>query len=75
MCAAAHGIVGLGRIVYAVSSRQFLDCMADLGISDDFPVRQLPIAEIAPRVKVEGPVREVEGEMHELYRRRYGKGR
>jgi tRNA(Arg) A34 adenosine deaminase TadA len=74
MCAAAHGIVGLGRIVYAMSSRQFLDCMAELGVSDDFPVRQLPIEEIAPRVKVEGPVRGVEDEIRDLYRRRYRKG-
>jgi tRNA(Arg) A34 adenosine deaminase TadA len=71
MCAAAHGLVGLGRIVYAVSSRQFLDWLAALGISDDFAVRQLPIAEIAPKVKVEGPVPEVEDEVRELYRRRY----
>jgi tRNA(Arg) A34 adenosine deaminase TadA len=71
MCAAAHGLVGLGRIVYAVSSRQFLDWLAALGISDDFAVRQLPIAEVAPKVKVEGPVPEVEDEVRELYRRRY----
>jgi tRNA(Arg) A34 adenosine deaminase TadA len=75
MCAAAHGLVGLGRIVYAVSSRQFLDWLADIGVSDDFAVRQLPIAEIARKVKVEGPVPEVEDEVHELYRRRYGKTR
>jgi tRNA(Arg) A34 adenosine deaminase TadA len=76
MCAGAHGLVGLGRIVYAVSSRQFLDWMADLGVSDDdFALRQLPIAEIARKVKVEGPVPEVEDEVHELYRRRYGKAR
>ena len=76
MCAAAHGLVGLGRIVYAASSRQFIGWLAELGVSDDnFAVRQLPIAEIAPRVKVEGPVPEVEDEVHELYRRRYGKAR
>ncbi|MGE0237866.1 MAG: nucleoside deaminase [Parvibaculaceae bacterium] len=75
MCAAAHGLVGLGRIVYAVSSQQFVDWLAELGISDSFAVRQRPIAEIAPKVKVEGPVPEVEDEVHELYRRRYGKAR
>ena len=75
MCAAAHGLVGLGRIVYAASSRQFLDWLAELGVSDDFAVRQLPIAEIARKVKVEGPVPEVENEVRELYRRRYGKAR
>lgn len=75
MCAAAHGLVGLSRIVYAASSRQFLDWLADFGVSDDFAVRQLPIAEIARKVKVEGPVPEVEDEVRELYRRRYGKAR
>lgn len=73
MCAAAHGWVGLGRIVYAVSARQFIGWLAEMGIRGDFAVRLLPIQEIAPGVKVEGPVPEVEDEMHELHRRRYAR--
>jgi tRNA(Arg) A34 adenosine deaminase TadA len=74
MCAAAHGLVGLGRIVYAVSSRQLTDWRAELGVSGS-AVRSLPIEDIAPEVKVEGPVPEVEDEVHELHRRRYARRR
>lgn len=73
MCSAAHGYVGLGRIVYAVSARQLMGWLAEMGISGGFAVRSLPIQDIAPGVKVEGPVPEVEDEMHELHRRRYAK--
>jgi tRNA(Arg) A34 adenosine deaminase TadA len=72
MCSAAHGYVGLGRIVYAVSSRQFGEWRAELGVASS-PVHSLPIQDIAPMVKVEGPVPEVEDEVHELHRRRYAK--
>ena len=73
MCSAAHGYVGLGRIVYAVSSRQLGQWRAELGVASS-PVRSLPIEEIAPSVKVEGPIAEVEDEVHELHRRRHAKG-
>jgi tRNA(Arg) A34 adenosine deaminase TadA len=72
MCAAAHGLVGLGRIVYAVSSRQLTLWRAELGVSGS-AVRSLPIEDIVPEVKVEGPVLEVEDEVHELHRRRYAR--
>jgi tRNA(Arg) A34 adenosine deaminase TadA len=73
MCAAAHGWVGLGRIVYAVSSRQFNQWRKEMGSTRESPVRPLPIQEIAPFVKVEGPVPEVEAEVHELHRRAFAK--
>lgn len=73
MCAAAHGWVGLGRIVYAVSSRQYAQWRAEMGASGQSPVRPIPIQEIAPLVKVEGPVPEVEDEMHELHRQRFNR--
>ena len=73
MCSAAHGWVGLDRIVHAVSSRQLTQWRAKMGATGESPVRPLPIQEIAPRVKVEGPVPEVEHEMHELHRRAFGK--
>lgn len=72
MCSAAHGYVGLGRIVYAVSSRQLGKWRAELGVASS-PVHSLPIQDIAPLVKVEGPVPEVEEEVHELHRRRHAK--
>ena len=54
MCAAAHGWVGLGRIVYATSSAQLAGWLAELDVAP-CPVRALPIREIAPDVVVEGP--------------------
>ena len=71
MCAAAHGWVGLGRIVYASSSAQRVSWLAGLGVPPA-PVRALPVNEIAPGVPVEGPVAGLDEEVHELHRRRFG---
>lgn len=55
MCAAAHGWVGLGRIVYASSSEQLAGWLAEMGVP--LPrVRTLPIREIVPDLVVEGPI-------------------
>lgn len=68
MCAAAHGWVGLGRIVYISSSAQTSAWLSDLGVGPS-PVRSLPIQEVAPGVEVEGPVDELAAEVHALHRR------
>lgn len=68
MCAAAHGWVGLGRIVYVHSAGQYADWMAELG-RGPLPVRPLPIQEVVPDVPVEGPVPELAEEMRDLHRR------
>ena len=47
MCAAAHGWVGLGRIVYVASSGQLSAWLAELGVPPP-PVRTLPIREVVP---------------------------
>ena len=52
MCAAAHGWVGLGRIVYVSSSEQLAAWLAELGVPPP-PVRTLPIREVVPGVPVE----------------------
>jgi tRNA(Arg) A34 adenosine deaminase TadA len=72
MCAAAHGWVGLGRIVYAVSSKQLGVWLAEIGIAPP-PVRSYPASEIAPKVTVEGPVEEFIAEMHALHLKAHGK--
>ncbi len=72
MCAAAHGLVGLGRIVYAVSSRQLGTWLAEIGAAPG-PVRPYPAEEIAPGVTVEGPVPEFAEAMHALHLRAHGK--
>jgi tRNA(Arg) A34 adenosine deaminase TadA len=73
MCSAAHGWVGLGRIVYATSSAQLSEWLAELGVPPS-PVRPLPINEVVPGIPVEGPVPELVEEVRALHRRRYGAG-
>lgn len=68
MCAAAHGWVGLGRIVYVSSSEQLTEWLAELGIPAP-PVRALPIREIVPDVAVDGPVPSLVEQVHNLHRR------
>jgi tRNA(Arg) A34 adenosine deaminase TadA len=72
MCAAAHGWVGLGRIVYAASSRQLRAWRAEWAVPDP-PVRPLPIQEIVPGIKVEGPAPELADQLHALHRRYHAK--
>lgn len=69
MCAAAHAWVGLGRIVYASSSKQLQQWLHELGIPDP-PVRPLPIGEIAPGLVVEGPVPELAERVRRLHERK-----
>ena len=70
MCAAAHAWVGLGRIVYASSSKQLEQWLAELGLPEP-PVRPLPIEEVAPGLVVEGPVEELAERIHQLHRRKH----
>lgn len=71
MCAAAHGWVGLGRIVYAASSRQLAGWVAELGAPPS-PVRTLAVTEIVPGLAVRGPVPELAEAVHDLVRRFHG---
>jgi tRNA(Arg) A34 adenosine deaminase TadA len=70
MCSAAHGWMGLGRIVYAVSSAQLVGWLTEWGAAPA-PVRPLPIQEVAPGVPVDGPAPELEDEMRGLHRRMF----
>jgi tRNA(Arg) A34 adenosine deaminase TadA len=71
MCAAAHGWVGLGRIVYVSSSEQLIAWLAELGIPAP-PVRPLPIREIVLGLTVEGPIPGLAEQVRDLHRRFYG---
>jgi tRNA(Arg) A34 adenosine deaminase TadA len=73
MCSAAHAWVGLGRIVYAVSSAQLTGWRREWGAADS-PVRPLQIGEVAPGLPVDGPAPELEAEMRELHHRRATRG-
>ncbi|CAL9323061.1 nucleoside deaminase [Streptomyces sp. SudanB182_2057] len=68
MCSAAHAWVGLGRIVYIVSSVQLSGILAELGVPAP-PVRTLPVRDVAPGVAVAGPVPELLDDVRELHRR------
>ncbi|GAA1438396.1 nucleoside deaminase [Leifsonia poae] len=68
MCSAAHAWVGLGRIVYAVSSAQVSGWRASWGLAAG-PVAALPITVVAPDIPVDGPVARYESEVRELLHR------
>lgn len=68
MCAAAHGWVGLGRIVYISSAEQLTTWLTELGVPPA-PVRPLPIREIVPHLLVDGPVHDLAEQVHALHRR------
>ena len=67
MCSAAHAWMGLGRIVYAVSSAQLTEWRAQWGLADS-PVVPLSVSAVAPGVPVDGPAPELEEEMRVLHR-------
>jgi tRNA(Arg) A34 adenosine deaminase TadA len=67
MCSAAHGWVGLGRIVYITSAAQFAAVRADLGVPPG-PVRSIPIQEVVPGIEVQGPVPELVPAVERLQR-------
>ena len=71
MCSAAHGWVGLGRIVYVASSAQLTEWLEELGVPPS-RVRPLPVREVAPGVRIEGPVPALVEEIRALHRRAHG---
>ncbi|WP_027507332.1 nucleoside deaminase [Rhodococcus sp. UNC23MFCrub1.1] len=71
MCSAAHAWVGLGDIVVAVTSAQLTAWRSEWGLEPG-PVAALPIGDVAPRIRVRGPVPEVSAEMRALHRRKAG---
>ena len=68
MCSAAHGWVGLGRIVYVSSSEQLANWRAELGVPVPV-VRPLPIRQIVPHLAVEGPIPSLAQKVRDLHRR------
>lgn len=70
MCAAAHGWVGLGRIVYASSSEQLAGWLGEMGVPAS-KVRRIAIDEIIRDTPVEGPVPELAEEVRRLHEKRH----
>ena len=72
MCAAAHGWVGLGRIVYVSSAEQSASWRQEFGAAPA-DVRPLPSTEIVPGLVVRGPVPELVEQVRDLHRRSRGR--
>lgn len=70
MCAAAHGLVGLGRIVYASSTEQLIQWMDEWGLPEP-RVRRLPIHEVILHTEVNGPVPELSEQVRALHQQYY----
>lgn len=71
MCAAAHGLVGLGRIVYATSTEQLTQWMRELG-RPPMGIEPLPITAVIPDAVVAGPVPELAEAVRALHARAAG---
>lgn len=66
MCSAAHGWVGLGRIVYVSSTEQLSTWLAEIGVPVS-SVKPLPIHKVVPKIEVHGPVPELAEQIHEMH--------
>lgn len=72
MCAAAHGWVGLGKIVYASSSEQLAAWLTEFGVAPS-PVKNLPIQAVIRDAEVAGPVESLSNIVKELHRQLHKK--
>ena len=70
MCAAAHCWVGLGRIVYASSSKQLNTWPSKLGAASS-RVRSLPIEDVIADTQVDGSDEELSAQVHQLHIKRH----
>lgn len=66
MCSSAHGLVGLGRIVYASSSKQLVEWQKEMGIESS-PIYNTPVEEIIRDADVDGPVLELADKIKALH--------
>jgi tRNA(Arg) A34 adenosine deaminase TadA len=66
MCSAAHGWVGLGRIVYASSSEQLTRWLTELDVPAS-RVRPLSIGDILTDAVTDGPVEEFAEQVRKLH--------
>ena len=69
MCSAAHGLAGLGRIVYISSAKQLGEWMSDMGVESPLSINALSIKEVAPDIAIEGPVVGLDDEIKALQQR------
>lgn len=74
MCSAAHGMVGLGRIVYVSSSEQLVQWKKELGAPDS-KIYNISIENVIRNANVEGPVVELSEEIKKLHIQYYEKNK
>lgn len=72
MCAAAHSMNGLGKIVYATSGEQFRQWQEEFGV-DTGGVKPLGIRDVTENIEVIGPVKEFEERVKALHKEYYKK--
>lgn len=70
MCSTAHGLAGLGRIVYISSSAQLAEWETEWGAERS--VAFLPIQDLVPNIQVDGPVDGLDERVRALHRRCHG---
>jgi len=65
MCSSAHGLVGLGRIVYASSGNQLNEWKEEFGVETG-PLKGLAIEDVIEYVQVDGPDEELAKKIKQL---------
>ena len=68
MCSAAHGFVGLGRIVYAASSKQRIEWLEEIKAPTG-NVKGLAITDVIQDIEVDGPALEFSEKIKTLYQK------
>lgn len=56
MCAGAHGMSGIGAVVYAASGRQLNEWLKEFNVELS-PINLLPIEDVVKNIKVRGPAK------------------
>lgn len=70
MCSAAHGLAGLGPIVYISSAKQLSTWLDDLNAPSS-PINFIPIQQIAPAISVKGPIAGLDERVRKLHLQRH----
>jgi len=69
MCAGAHGMAGIGTVVYAASGRQLNEWLEEFGVAPT-AINLIPIEDVVKDITVRGPA---EGELLERIKRLHRK--
>lgn len=70
MCSTAHGLAGLGPIVYISSAQQLGKWLKELNVPAS-PINFIPIQEIIRNINVKGPIAGLDEQVRELHEKRH----